>query len=236
MSKTKRHLRIIGDAHGIISRRGRGRSYCNLIQKAEYSLQIGDFGFDYTPLEKVDATRHRILAGNHDNYDAMGDYPHFLGDFGTYAFPGFEFFFVRGGYSIDYRMRVEGISWWPEEELNYKQMNDCVIAYQEAKPEIVISHEAPVHVNELICTNNFDLPPSQTSRLLQHLFELHQPRLWLFGHWHKNWRCYYDGKGVTPKGKQIDYGDFRGTYFYCLAELGYLDFDENGEQMMGLPG
>lgn len=40
------------------------------------------------------------------------------------------------------------------------------------------------------------------------MFEMHQPRIWLFGHWH------FDFDGV------ID-----GTRFICLGELSYRDLD-----------
>ncbi len=66
MPAKKKHLRIIGDVHGYIKAddKKNGRSYLHLIKNAAHSLQIGDMGFDYSPLKRVDATKHRILAAN----------------------------------------------------------------------------------------------------------------------------------------------------------------------------
>jgi hypothetical protein len=122
----KRHLRIIGDVHGYIRADDKkdGRSYLHLIRNADHSLQIGDMGFDYSPLKRVDPSKHRILAGNHDNYDALT--PHFLGDYGVYSFPNFEFFYVRGGFSIDRHLRVIGRDYWLNEELNHQQAAEAL--------------------------------------------------------------------------------------------------------------
>lgn len=214
-------MRIIGDVHGMFDR------YQEIISEVEHSVQVGDFGFDYSRLRTVDPDKHRIVAGNHDNYGTMNDYPHFLGDFGTYVChedTGIEIFFIRGGRSIDWRTRIEGVNLWREQEqLGFRASLECIAEYTAVKPDIVISHEAPTHANELICDNGFNLALSHTSLLLQHCFEIHQPKLWFFGHWHKDWECYYDGIGVTAKGQEICYGEFAGTTFYCLDELSYID-------------
>lgn len=236
----KRHLRIIGDVHGKINHRESGRSYLNLAQASEYSLQIGDLGFDYSELSKLDPSKHRVVGGNHDNYVALTE--HFLGNSGTYAFPGFEFFYVRGGFSIDCGLRTEGVDLFQDpnlemqEELTHQQANEAIDHYLRVKPKIMVSHEAPENIGELICDNDWNIAPSFTSKLLNHMLKQHQPDMWIFGHWHRNWRHYYAGKGVTYKGKEVMHeGNFSGTMFYCLAELCYLDFDENGSPLTEMP-
>ena len=53
---------------------------------------------------------------------------------------------------------------------------------------------------------------SRTRVWFQNMFERHQPKLWLFGHWH------------TPFDETVD-----GTRFVCLPELATIDIDiENG--------
>jgi hypothetical protein len=234
----KKKLRIIGDAHGWITAKGgfRGRCYSNLVAKAEYSIQLGDFGFEkeYEMLKRFDPVRHRILAGNHDNYDAIPDWPHFLGDFGVHAVPlgdgEFKFFYIRGGRSVDRRDRIEGRSWWRQEELNFQQATEAAKMYEALKPEIVLSHEAPAEVIPFVLRsdNDWGVDPGYTAKLLQACYIYHQPKVWIFGHMHKNWDTVYTGQGVTYRGQQIDNGSRRPTRFICLDELAFVDVDEHG--------
>lgn len=93
-------IRIVGDVHG------KWESYHNVIRAQKndiYSIQLGDMGFDYHHLSLVDATKHKILAGNHDAYDKMNT-AHWLGDF--IELNNVQFFFVRGAKSIDKNFRI----------------------------------------------------------------------------------------------------------------------------------
>jgi hypothetical protein len=176
--------------------------------------------FDYSPIATLDATRHRILMGNHDNYDNPP--VHSLGDSGISSFPlkvgEFKFFFVRGAFSVDQHLRIEGRSWWRNEELNYEQSNNCVDAWSVAKPEIVLSHDCPAFLVPMVITNDGKLKSSHTGRLLETLWSIHRPKLWIFGHHHQN--------------KVINVGD---TKFMALSgtghwgrKAGYVDIDEDG--------
>jgi hypothetical protein len=223
-------LRIIGDVHGIHTNKGNcaGRNYLNLIQKPEHSLQIGDFGFDYTVLEKVDP-KHRIILGNHDHYEKCRNYPHFLGNFGTYNFGPFKFFYIRGGRSVDQWARKSRIDWFAEEELNYGESMDALEIYSSERPEIVITHECPAEIIPLVIRNDWGIPPSVTAKLLQACYEVHKPKIWIFGHFHRNWVLNYAGVGVTSQGKTVDNGPRPLTKFICLDELAFLDVNEDGE-------
>lgn len=143
-------LRIIGDVHNF------HEEYCTIAQEAEYSICVGDVGFDYTYItNNLDPEKHKIIGGNHDNYefdDTKTNYHekyfkqsrHFLGDFGTYNVPNFcDIFYVRGAWSIDQKNRTIGIDWFPCEELTRAECDDALELYQTVKPEFVITHEAP---------------------------------------------------------------------------------------------
>lgn len=233
----KRHIRVIGDVHGFVNRRakqyGRERNYLDLIHKVNYSVQIGDFGLvpfirsfeGQTPvpewISQVSPEHHRIVLGNHDNYDVR--VPHYLGDFGTHSIPlrenTFDFFYVRGAYSIDQAWRTIGISWWPQEELDWQQGNAAVQAYAETKPRTVFTHECPEEIIYLmgkIPAGSFH--PSRTHQYLQAMVEQHRPELWVFGHHHVNW-----------------VGEYKGTVFMCLSELAFIDFDEDGHLLTKVP-
>ena len=183
---------LIGDVHGHFDK------YRRLVKKK--SIQIGDFGFSdtwtklyYSDLRPED---HKILGGNHDDYDLMKHSPHALGDFGTYE----NFYFIRGGYSIDGSVRrlsrkQEGKSWWGNEQLGYAQMRACEDDYLAKRPKVVISHTPPNFIIQKMSSPEimieFGYDPDfkcQTSQFLEYLFTLHKPKFWYFGHMHKTFQ------------------------------------------------
>ena len=200
-------LAIIGDVHGHY------REYFEIVEGVENSIQVGDFGFDWDVLDKLDPERHKIIAGNHDNYTIAPTKPHYLGDFGLKSHGGLDFFFVRGEFSIDKHLRTPEKSWWQQEELTTSQMNNVIDVYVAVRPSVVISHGCPASVINQVSRNGFVMRPSNTSRLLQAMYEIHQPDIWLHGHHHRS------------LNKQI--GD---TWFRCLAELEVLDFHKEYER------
>lgn len=219
--KNKAWLRVIGDVHGHYD------EYVKIADKAEHSIQVGDLGFEYNCLKQLDPERHKVLAGNHDNYSKWNTAKfihmqtcHWLGDFGVYTVPEFgDIFFVRGGFSIDWRYRSEGTSWWKDEELEYPLMEKALALYQELKPEYVITHECPgTLVDAAFGQKTWDgelLRPSMTAKLLDHMWSSHAPKYWIFGHHHKNWT-----------------DEVRGTIFRCVPELGFVDFDKEQKEIV----
>ena len=147
--------------------------------------------------------RHSLFGGNHDNYDVIGDCPNNLGDYGEVTLGGVTLFYVRGAWSIDHAMRIQGRDWWPEEELSYRQCQEVLGMYQELKPELIITHECPAEVTEAM---GFNLIRTRTGELLQQMFDQHKPREWFFGHYHIDWK-------QTVKG----------TQFQCLPELHHVN-------------
>jgi len=190
---------IIGDVHGKYDR------YHKIIRQTEYvpySIQIGDFGFKYDTLKNVDSTKHLIMPGNHDNYDTCYNYPHFLGDYGYTSLNRIEFFYYRGANSIDRQYRTIGIDWWEEEQVTIDQFMKARELYRQTKPDIVITHDCPEQIAIQMLEPNGRIYQNITGWALQELFNIHQPKMWFFGHWHKS--------------RQIQYGN---TKFVCLDEL-----------------
>lgn len=106
---------------------------------------------------------------------------------------------VRGAFSIDRIYRTEGVDWWANEELTYKEFNEVIDVYIKYKPKIVITHDCPHSVRKHL----FGIDKkSITSNGLEGLFTQHQPEIWVFGHHH------------ISKKEMIN-----GTKFICLAEL-----------------
>ena len=187
---------IIGDIHGKID------SYYEILSKYKSpSIQVGDFGFSKQHrwhLDNLDSSIHKINFGNHDDYTYLNK-PHSLGNFNYYK----NVFTIRGAESIDKHLRTENLDWWREEELSYSQMQECIDFYEKIKPEIVVSHDCPDDVRKAL----FNIKDkSITSTGLQFMFEIHQPKLWIFGHHHKS------------KNEVIN-----GTKFICLDELEVYD-------------
>ena len=208
------YLRLIGDVHGKFD------EYIATASQAEYSIQLGDLGFNYEPLKVLDPSKHRVIGGNHDNYewsDTEGfihQSDHFLGEYGVHNVPGVsQFFYLRGGRSIDRKKRVEGRSWWPKEEISYAEGMKALEKYKEIKSEVVLSHECPSSIIDMLAgTKTWDgvpIRPSMTAELLQNFYEAHQPKLWVFGHHH----LWFDQILET------------GTRFICLPELAFLDIE-----------
>lgn len=231
--KVPASLVIIGDVHG------RMDEYMHATRRAEWSLQLGDLGFEYDCLANVDPHRHRVVAGNHDNYAGevlderdvekaqqrdptarftvnmegavvrlIHQTAHFLGDFGTWSVLSSgveggpkEIFYCRGAKSTDKADRTPGTNWFAEEELTEARLKAAVEFYGRTQPYLVATHTAPTSLLPQILPGTI-LRPTRTNDALQRMFEMHQPKYWLFGHYHIPW------------GKQVG-----GTRFFCLAEL-----------------
>lgn len=207
-------LRIFGDVHGKMYK------YVPLALEAEHTIQLGDLGFldHYEYLGFLDPTKHRVLGGNHDDYSVRdgvfyNQTPHFLGDYGVHNVPGVgDFFFVRGGHSIDKDQRTEGFDWFPDEQISYSNGIKALDEYVKVKPKIMLSHECPTSIIDRVSGfkkwNGEPILPSMTANLLEQMFEAHKPELHIFGHHHKSFDMVIEG-----------------TRFVCLPELGYLDFN-----------
>jgi hypothetical protein len=225
--QNKAHFRVIGDVHGLF------RRYLDLANRSTHSLQVGDMGFDYDPLYQLDPAFHKFIGGNHDNYTrgecpgCTGDDcsrcqgrgfsfinmpPHCLPDFGIWSVPGVgDIFYARGAWSIDWKDRTPGHSWWDDEEMKAIRIGQAHQLYMDIKPKIVVTHTCPDSIVERIPFKRIFGPQMhhpRTEQFLEHMFSAHQPEIWLFGHYHCNW-------------DQV----IRGTRFVCIDELFCFDFD-----------
>ncbi len=199
------NTRIIGDVHCKIWK------YIPLISYCQKSIQLGDFGFkeEWDWLERaVNPNNHKIIPGNHD-YIPYLNKPHSLGNWSYHD----RFFCIRGADSIDRKDRIIGRDLFLNEEMNMGECNETLDNYERIKPKIVISHDCPSSVAETLfgfptTGINRDIYKSTTRSFLQALLEIHEPKMWVFGHHHK------------PLIQQIN-----NTKFICLGELNYIDID-----------
>jgi hypothetical protein len=186
--KSAMSILIIGDVHGKYDR------YMSIVKNYEHSIQLGDMGLNYTDLPVME--NHKFFMGNHDNY--VTGHPNCLGDFGVHL----GCFYIRGAKSIDKASRLLMAEWFPQEELGFLQTNWCMDMYKTVKPLVVLSHDCPQSIKQIM--HGIE-EQTHTSMLLQHLFDIHQPELWLYGHHHHSVNTTYCG-----------------TDFRCLDELEFM--------------
>jgi len=74
--------------------------------------------------------------------------------------------------------------------------------YRIVKPDIVITHDCPDEVGFRLLKPFQRKYENLTGWALQELFNIHQPKIWRFGHWHQSWNM-----------------NISGTDFRCLNEL-----------------
>lgn len=209
-------ITLIGDAHGKIEQ------LLNIYyEHPEASIQLGDMGCGFVPIPEFSRFYKgpiRFIRGNHDNPSVAQAHPNYLGEFGYLR--DYDIFYMGGAFSIDYAWRQQAMrdgskaSWWEDEELSSVQLNAALQMYEEVKPRIVVSHECPSKAAILLLQlmqarfYKADCANSRTSQIMQQMMDIHQPELWVFGHYH------------FSKNFTID-----KTRFVCLNELETFELD-----------
>lgn len=202
------------------------QKYLRIIGDCDYSICTGDLAFDFSFLDKVDSNKHKFFGGNHCNYDKICNYPHNIGNYGEYEINKVKFFFIRGASSIDkaYRLEYEAKKhvkiWWEQEELQYVEMVNALDWYIQNKPDLMLTHDCPSTISKRIGNPNIlrsygfnpETYTNPTQQLLEQCFKYHQPKLWIFGHYHIH-------SDVTVNN----------TRFICQPEFGYADINSKLE-------
>lgn len=191
---------LIGDIHGEFE------AYYKVLRLNHYpdSIQIGDFGLgfdvdhEYDELRKnvPDISSHRFIRGNHDNPAKCREYPEYLGDYGFIKDKGI--YYISGGFSYDLDFRVEGESWWPDEQIDKDKFDDILNDIFKCQPEIIISHECPS-----FAYRKFSYYPQRENHtadcMTKILFE-YNPKKWVFGHHHVDRNFKLNGCDFTCLG------------------------------------
>lgn len=172
-------MRFIGDIHG------NKNAYLKAIGSAEKSVQVGDYGAGFVNFGFDDEfqSNHRFIRGNHDSPEICRMKSGWIPD-GTVEG---DMMFVGGAKSIDRAHRIEGVSWWPDEELSYAEFQNIFDIYLENKPRVMVTHECPEVIADVLVNANrmtkFN-DPSITRQAFSNMWENHKPEIWVFGHWH----------------------------------------------------
>lgn len=204
-------IKIIGDVHGQVEKY---KEICENADDCYMTIALGDMGFkhEYEMIKSfgLNPQAHKILFGNHDYYPVLYTNKQSLLDYTSMQVGSkFVLMAVRGAKSVDKENRIidkpwfgkDDRTWFEEEQIHTSNVDRILEDYCREKPEIVVSHTCPRSIIESMFGLN---PiPTRTNCLLEEMFEHHQPREWIFGHFHR------------PVSKTI-----RGTKFTCVPELG----------------
>lgn len=200
-------MKLIGDVHGEF------KQYKEIIRKHPDTIQVGDMGLGFRryphgdwvqnpPYDGMVSANARFIRGNHDNPGVCRNHSQWIPD----GLVQDDVMFVGGASSIDWQYRIEGYSWWKDEQCSQDQFNEIVDIYFVTKPRVMVTHDCPLSIIPLIHRHHFK-ENSRTQQALQMMFEYHQPDLWVHGHHHIS----------------IDHV-VEGTRFVCLAELELKEF------------
>jgi predicted phosphodiesterase len=194
-------IAIIGDVHAKFNK------YVQILDDLKSlgvttTIQVGDFGvgFSMPPYERMADGNHSFIRGNHDNPQLCEQSEFYIPD-ATYC-DNTGIFFLGGALSIDRGLRTEGVNWWADEEMSYNKLLEAIDLYVDSKPDFVISHDCPEIVVKKMFPFYMREFPSRTRDALDAMYQLHQPKRWFFGHWHKSVRYTHEQ-----------------TQFVCLNEL-----------------
>lgn len=183
--------RLIGDTHG------KFMTYADVCQQDGFdgpTIQVGDFGIGFGgPYwnDRANAflgTKHQFIRGNHDKLTQCQTTPGWIHD-GTVEN---DVMFIGGAWSIDHAWRTEGVNWWADEECSQEQFYQMIDTYAQVKPRVMITHDAPTSItfNMFVQTGlamggaGATMFRTRTGEALQAMLDIHQPELWVFGHWH----------------------------------------------------
>ena len=200
---------IIGDVHGDID------TLFSLGKGLDRWIQIGDLGWGMTSqyIPKF-PDNGRAIRGNHDDPEVARSHPSYLGDYGVTEE---GIFYVSGAKTPDFDIKRRMMKaaeenshplWWEDEQLSYPELQKACALYEQTKPEIVITHDAPfclypaliAAVTVLNPEHRGEPEPNVTSQAFNNMFHnIHRPRYWYFGHWHTTWAI-----------------NFHGTWFRCV--------------------
>jgi hypothetical protein len=198
---------VVGDIHSS------WKQFNELIQKKrpEVVLQCGDFGFwpghrFYDPAPRIKPGKAHVhwVDGNHENHEAIQEkiasgnlslseeLPNVLYQPRGSTFQlsdGRTVLFAGGAFSVDNRIRMPSVDWFPELEILTEKELDGFPSPDAVQIDIVISHTAPSE----FCAKGipadqwpewFDRDPDPSMETLSKVLARYNPTLWFFGHFH----------------------------------------------------
>lgn len=107
-----------------------------------------------------------------------------------YIIEGKKFFVMGGAASIDKLNRIEGISWWKEEEPSNKEFYYGLdnLDKHHKTVDYILGHTAPESIIKKYILHNKDLSgkPDSNTKFFDRVIEITQFKKFYCGHWHKD--------------------------------------------------
>lgn len=126
-----------------------------------------------------------------------------------YNINNYRFFTLGGARSIDKEVRLENISWWKDEEVNYEEQEEAYNNLKQYffKTDYVLTHAAPLSLlSPMFHWNPKEVYTSTTERLLDDIYFRMNFKHWFFGHYHED-REY--GKFTCLYNKIVNLDDYK---------------------------
>lgn len=197
----------------------------NLIILGDFGLPLYECPVDESGIHPTNKTDKYLLKwynkkpfkilcvmGNHDNYDMIKKLPE-VNMFGSsvlkvseniyylmrgevYNIEGHSFLVLGGAKSDDKEFRKPHKNWWPDEELNEEEKENCLLhinSYYKKKFDYILSHTGPskgiacvdsYYLNEENCKQ---LKSDSTVCFNDEIDKIISYKKWFFGHWHSDW-------------------------------------------------
>lgn len=178
------------------------------LTKGDYVIICGDFGMVWSNSEEELWWRNWLkersfttlfVDGNHENFDLLNSYPvktwsggkvHFISDSiihlmrgQVFTINGLKFFTMGGATSIDKEYRVEGKTWWKEEEPSQKEVDEALnnLEKNNFKVDYVLTHTTSRRLM-------MEMGYIKENNILSSFFEFLEKEIdykhWYFGHFH----------------------------------------------------
>ena len=218
-TKIKTNIVLCGDIHGAFNKL---RYDVNRLHEDAYIIQVGDFGMGFQKpnyykdhafpdlnevLEKKNCHLY-VIHGNHDDpsYFNQTNNPFdfsnitLLSDYSELNLLGKSILLVGGAVSIDRRFRIEGKTWWSDENFNLKLEDQ--FPYKDREYDLVVTHTRPSVCGAFKGFDNIkywcDQDPDLINDLIiesqsmDKLWEWTKPKWFCYGHFHKSLTTQYE--------------------------------------------
>lgn len=174
-------------------------------------IVLGDFGLlwkedkEYLYWKKWLEEKKPMIAfcdGNHENFDWLQSLPvsewqggkvHWISENivhlmrgQIFRFDGKSFFVCGGATSTDKEIRVAGVSWWPQEDINFREIDEALDNLESADYTVdyILTHTCPQSlVQPMFHTQTITDP---TASFLDEVYQRTKFHRWYFGHWHED--------------------------------------------------
>ena len=204
---------LTGDTHGNISRfSSYNFSKGKHLSKNDFVIVLGDCGLLWSGDEQEKywikwlsekPWTTLFIDGNHENFDMMDKLPTrgmFDNEVGVladsiyhlkrgkvYTIAGNTFFTLGGAASIDRMYRVEGRSWWKQEQPNSEEIDAAWNILEKINYDVdyILTHTCPSSVKSKLMTYKVDFYDPLEDHL-EDLMLVTSFKHWYFGHFHMN--------------------------------------------------